>query len=764
MKRIYTIFILLCCFSQAGMSQRTGTWKTYLAYYNTTAVAEGNNYVFALADGALYSYGKEDNSVNHYSKQTGLSDNTISCISYNADQDNLVIAYSNGNIDLWNGSNDIRNIDFIKESSLPDKGINAIYNYNEFAYLCTRFGIVVLDTKKQEIKETYRFNLTTTSVVIHQDNIYAAIDSTIMVAPLGANLIDPNNWTRFTTGNTDIDTGKVLQLCVFQNTLFCTVIGKGIFYRTGGGYGWFLSAPALRSMKVENGKLIAFTNASSNADLYIYSSLTERDNIKVNSLYDVSSLKDNNTFWLAAASGGLQCIGKSSSGDYQTSASIQNTDGPKRNYNDFMKIFNGKLYIAGGRRWENRYNRTGTVMIYDPEEKVWNNMNDVSGFLDPTSIAVDPADENHFFVTTWYRGLYEFKDNEYVKKYDLTNSELESTVTGSAAGDYIRTEGLCYDNNGNLWMTNTGNSNVIKVLKPDGTWSKLDYPTLRNPTLADKILIMPNGDKWVNMARATNAGVFVFNDNGTIDDTSDDKYRYINTMGDVSPTYFFCITADRNGDLWFGTDRGPIILYTPSRALGNPDAAPSFTRIIRTGADGASMYFLSDEYARAIAVDAGNRKWIGTESSGVYLVSEDGTETLEHFTTDNSILPSNRINSIAIDDNTGEVFIGTEAGLVSYFGEATGGSESYNNVYAYPNPVRPDFSDKVIITGLMDNSNIKITDVKGNLIYQTRSVGGQASWDCRNRGGRRVASGVYLVMAYTPDGKESVVTKIAVVK
>ena len=767
MKRLYIIFIISCCIIQTGMSQKVGTWKDYFAYYNTTAVAEGNNYVFAIADSSLYSFGKEDNSINCYSKQTGLSDNKITGIAYNSNQNILVMTYKNGNIDLW-GENGIRNINSIKESNLPDKGINSIYNYNEFAYLCTQFGIVVLDTKKNEIKETYRFNKVTSSVLIFENKIYAVVDSIIMTAPIDVNLIDTNNWTKYITNNADIDNGKTLSICLFQNSFCFHIYQKGIYYQSGSGYKQLLAHNSLRTFKVEADKLITFSTAAPNADLYIYSSFTERVTIKINSIYDVSSLKDKNTLWFAAAGEGILGIKENGSGQYETIIRNLSIDGPKRNFNDFQMMHNGKLYIAGGGRWTDRYTRAGTIMIYNPEENKWNNIPDVNGFQDATSIAVNPDDETHFFVSTWHRGIYEFKDNELVKRHDLTNSALETALPDYQPSEYVRIEGLCFDKDKNLWMTNTANANVIKVLKPDGTWAKIDYPDLRNPTLADKILITSNGDKWVNLVRGNRTGLFVFNENGTLDDVSDDKYRYFSSLSynntTIGENYYFCITQDLNNDLWIGTDRGPIILYNPMRALSSPDANISFTRIVRTAEDGNPMYFLGDEQVNAIAVDAGNRKWIGTTSSGVFLISEDGRETLEHFTTDNSYLPNNNVKSIAIDHRTGEVFFGTDAGLVSYFGEAKGGSPSYNDVYAYPNPVRPDFNDKVIITGLMDNSSVKITDVRGNLIYQTRSVGGQASWDCRNKSGRRVASGVYLVMAATPEGKEGVVTKIAVIK
>lgn len=333
----------------------------------------------------------------------------------------------------------------------------------------------------------------------------------------------------------------------------------------------------------------------------------------------------------------------------------------------------------------------------------------------------------------------------------------------------MRIEGLCFDKDNNLWMTNTGAKNGnIKVLRSDGTWCSLanDNQYLRNAALIDKILITSNGLKWINVLRTT-SGIFILDDNGTIDDTSDDTSKFFTSLINISDKKeittrtFYCMTEDKEGSIYLGTGNGVMICPSSYNSLQNEQLYAN--RIIRTAEDGTPVYFLDGERVNAIAVDGGNRKWIGTENSGVFLVNEDASETIYNFTTDNSPLLSNTIKSIAIDHISGKVYFGTDKGIISYVGEATKGSESYSNVYAYPNPVRPDYS-KVTIAGLMENSNVKITDLNGNLIYQGKSLGGQLTWDCRNRSGRRVASGVYLVLAATQDSKESIVTKIAVIK
>jgi hypothetical protein len=223
------------------------------------------------------------------------------------------------------------------------------------------------------------------------------------------------------------------------------------------------------------------------------------------------------------------------------------------------------------------------------------------------------------------------------------------------------------------------------------------------------------------------------------------------------------MVEDLKGEIWIGTDVGPIYCPSPNRAVENPNNLYC-NRIVRADENGENYYFLNGEQINAIAVDGGNRKWLGTAGSGVILVSPDGMETIRQFTVDNSPLYSNNIQSIAIDQQTGEVFIGTDKGLISYRGEAIEASENYSDVYAYPNPVRPEFDGQVVVAGLMNDSNVKITDLNGSLIYQGKSAGGQFVWNCRTHNGNPVATGIYPVLVSTSGAKESVVTKIAVVR
>ncbi len=765
--------MLLCvAVSYVAAQKSVGQWSSYLAYYETTQVAEAGDCVYAVANGSLYSYGKEDNSLVYYSRQTGLSDGDISHISYNPNAAKLLITYSNGNIDLLDDSG-VYNLSYLLDNSgVTDKTINSITIYNEYAYLSTNFGVIALNMEKREIKDTYKLNDKVYSVAIDGENIYAAASSLgLIYAPLSSNLLDYNVWKTYPLSSSEILKGSVSRIGFFGQNL-CLLTDKGIYYKgTDGVVKSLLKNSSLKGMTIQNGKLMTHTAS----ELYIYSSLTDRDVVKAGTVNGVSSLKGEGTYWIAAGTSGIKGVKKSGSG-YETIVENtgDNTAYPKRNYNYYMTTYGNKLLVVGGGRWTNRWGRPGTFMEY--EDGKWfnfdentinknpgaNESNQFRRFWDYTGVAIDPKDPTRYFISSYGEGIVELKDKEPVQLYNHTNSELDY-ILPSSPYNYIRVGGITFDEEGNLWMTNCEVESVLKVLKADGTWKRFTFDGYKNVSMADKITITSNGYKWINSPYGSVRGLFVLNDNGTIDDEGDDEYHFYSTFSDANGTIdvsgYYCVTEDKGGQVWIGTNRGPIIC-TSYRDINSIKCS----RIIRTNDDGESYYLLDGEQINAIAVDGGNRKWIATNSSGVFLVSDDGMETIANFTTENSPLPSNQINSLAINQITGEVFIGTEKGLVSYMGDATEGSEDYSNVYAYPNPVRPEHGDKVTIVGLMDESNVKITDIRGNIIYQGKSAGGTFSWDCCKRGGGRVATGVYLVLSATEEAKESVVTKIMVVK
>lgn len=753
-------------------AQKVGTWTTYLASYTTTCVAETDNFVYAVADGTLYRYGKDDKSINKvYSTQTGLSDTDVRIIRYNPSIKKLLVVYMNGNIDMMDEDDNRTPIPFIKnDGTIQDKSVNFIYFNGNTAYLASGFGIWVYKMDKEDAVGTYLNKTPSYGVCIRNDFIYASTSKGIQKASVNVNLHDPNNWETVNTSSSDFKSNNIRELYLFNNMVCFRANSSGVYYLDeNDNIQTMKSDKNLIGMKFESGYLIPFTNKSA----WFYKSLTnpermafeeEKEGYVIN---DISGIKSNGNFWIASGENGLVGIKRNAENKYNIFASGSTVEGPKRNLDAFMTVHKGKLLITGGGRWADRDTLPGTLMVYEKDK--WFNfdedkVNSKVGYRcrDYTSVTVDPNDENHYFVSTFGEGILEFKDNEFVQQYSYLNSPLQPSIPNDK--NYVRVGSVTYDKTGNLWMTNCLASSGIVKMASDGTWdSSFNFPEIRIADLVDKILITSRGDKWVNVPRNNQGsrGILVFND--------EKKHNYVSTFSSgssgtsIRSTQCLSMAEDLNGTIWIGTAQGPIYCANPSNAIDRPDAL-TFSHIILQDDAGENYVFLESEQINAIAVDGGNRKWLGTSGSGVYVISADGKETIDHFTAEEYPLYSNTIQSIAINHQTGEVFIGTDKGLISYQSESTEASESYSNVYAYPNPVRPDFDNQVVITGLMANSNVKITDLSGNLIYQGKSAGGQMVWDCRNRGGNRVATGIYLVLSSTEKAKESVVAKIAVVK
>ena len=307
-------------------------------------------------------------------------------------------------------------------------------------------------------------------------------------------------------------------------------------------------------------------------------------------------------------------------------------------------------------------------------------------------------------------------------------------------------------------------------MKPDGTFVNLYYKELEKLKTPTEVLFDTHGRVWVISMQGPSA-LFCIDTNGTLEDTGDDLVKKFNEMfidqdgGSVEVYYINDIAEDHNGDIWVMTDKGPYVLYNTEEVFSDDY---HFTKIKVPRNDGTNYadYLLDGSYTTCLEIDAANRKWIGTLSNGLYLIGPDGLEEIHHFTKDNSPLPSNSIESLAMHHASGELFIGTDKGLVSYTSDATRAEEDYDNekVYAYPNPVTPDYDGLITIVGLKANSHVKIINTAGRLLAEGTSLGGSFTWNGRTPQGQRVATGIYYVLGSDEEGREGIVTKVLFIK
>ena len=776
MRHILTI-ILFSFFSFTVLAANFNTtgWKTYLSYNNTNSVEESNDQVFVVAEGSLYTYGKDDNSIKQYYKGNGLNDNTISLIRYNKQTKSLLIIYDNSNIDILEGGV-ATNLPYLSTStSIRDKQINSVLVNDEYAYLSTAFGIVVVNMAKKEIKDTYKLSLNITSCAIQNGNIYASttnkaeVSSGIIYASLKENLLDKANWKPYGLSNLS-DSHTISAIASFKNTLFYLVSQQGIFYENNGELSRIINSSTLKYMKVIGEKLACIDNSR----VFIVSDTQKFDQINL-SINDISTYQTDK-YWIAEGSKGLRSIQRKGSNSFEALNEPIILDGPYSNSAFDIVCKNDKVYmIIGGKDLLNgkRFDKGGYILTYDYDKwsfidpkEAQKKLNLPRNPRDYTSIAVTTDDSNDeiVYASSMGDGVIQYKNGTPVQSYNEKNA-FKETAGGYGSG-YCYIDGLAFDKNGNLWMTSSEVNHAVLVLDKAGAWHRLDIEQLRGVYTINDILITSTNDKWIYVPRNTPKLVMIPNSESLDEVSSYEFTTLIDTDGkELTPSNYTCVAEDKDGYIWVGTNRGAVYFTKPRISSAEDKAATRCTRVKYTNEETGNLaYFLDNVVVTTLKVDAGNRKWIGTKGNGVYVLDNDNETIVYQFNTTNSPLLSDNIYDIEINDKTGEVFIGTDKGLNSYQGEASEGKSDYSEIYAYPHPVRPEHMDKVTIVGLMDNSNVKITDLNGNIIYQTKSLGGQAIWNCRNANGSRVATGVYLVLASTEEASESVVTKIIVVK
>ena len=445
--------------------------------------------------------------------------------------------------------------------------------------------------------------------------------------------------------------------------------------------------------------------------------------------------------------------------------------GPKYNYFGFLRFVGHTLYSVD--RSVSSANMA-CIQTYDLNDKEWTNYeNDLKEkighqFARLFSVDVDPKDESHVFVSG-RTGLYEYRNGQFVKEYNNDNSPLQTASTvGNNNKDYVLVTGLKYDNQGNLWCVNSISPNTsLLELQNDGQWASHHHDELMvydncSFQSMEHLMFDSRGYLW-----------FVNNDWRTPSliryNTTTDEVKVYSTIINQDGTkydisYVTCVAEDKSGNIWIGTNIGPFMLEASSIASDNE----VFTQIKVPRNDGSDYadYLLFGVYINAIAIDGGGRKWFGTNNDGIYLISEDNLMQIQHFQSTDTPLLSDNITALAINDNTGEVFIGTNSGLCSYVSDATATNDNMteDNVYAYPNPVTPDYTGLISIVGLSYKSQVKIVSSSGKVINEGQSNGGTYTWDGCDRKGNRVASGVYYVLTANNDGSKGTVCKIAIIK
>lgn len=744
--------IVLMFVSVVTFSQVPGTWKEYFSFLDVHQLANVDDNVFALSDNGIFIYNTTTEELQKVTKLTGLSTVGLTCFAFCDSTSSFLIGYSDGTLDiLYYPSLRVKSIPTIAQKSLyASKKINKIVMHNDTAIIAAEFGVLTFSmTTNRFISTTILSDdgsyVPVKSVACGSNTIYSATTKGIYTASLdNPNLSDYTSWGKCTSIPFESDT--ISHIAVLNGTIYyvhknVTNTQKDSIFKIDNGKveAFKTQIPNVKNVKSIDGKLLivsgeeAFVYAKE--EKLVYSSKVQNSSF-VAHFTDIT-LDKNETIWMADYSRGVV------NGDSFNNVCPQ---GPQSNLIADMCILQRTLHIVEGVNTKYRYG------MYD--KKTFNNM--WYGYtnwdvMNSNKIYVVPNSETYYYGTFGW-GLVECENSwSYKAIYNQNNSAIQNYYYGTNM-DVV--EGITSDTYGNIWVVNPGASEPIVVKDKNNTWYSYKVEKGSSQNLFTDILIDKRGYKWI----VGENYVLVFYESKTLDDTSDDLFVRIplkDNEGTIA-SKSTCLAEDMDGEIWIGTNQGIAVHSAPSRVFKDRQTISR----IKIEIDGEVGYLLSSENITCIAVDGANRKWIGTENSGVFLISENGTEQLENFTKTNSPLPANHITSIAIDQVTGEVFLGTAEGLVSYVCDATAGNSLMDEVKIYPNPVRESFEGDIIIQGLVADANLKITDISGNLVRSVIANGGTATWDGRNVYGERVQTGVYLIYISDETATYTTVKKI----
>lgn len=784
------------------------SWTNYFSYYDATEVIEADGMLYSIISGNLMSYDLKTTEVRHIDRiSNGLSSKGIKLMGYSDTQHTLVIVYNDGNIDLYNVLTDhVTNIPQFRDNPDSDFGLNNIKVQGDEALIATNEGILAIDVKHSII--IGRYPIGKTAVAIHFDGrVYAALISSdnktgnIISISADDNLLDRARWEDIApmpVTDMGVNKGYLYVLCPYNNITKET-LDHGIWALRTGQQLSHITGSAPTYIRTAYGNTIAYgkdtiVKIDSNNPLAY-------QRINLSTPFTCIYPSNDGGYWTTLTGTGLTHY-VYADGNFTADSEPINGGGPNHETPYYLRFIGDRLFVAAGRLdMTDKDHRPFNASWYDADADEWHYFEVPYGgpagagpylrkyyeFCDATSVAQDPLDPTHHFVTSGSQGIFEYRDSKLIKQYTeqrrmengvAVGSSVIKSSSNSLSYDYVRTNAAIYDKDGNLFIANSGGGEKNKVdtivwcLKRDGSWKGFYYPLISDYSCFENSIFDAKGRLWITQRRTAggyNGGFLCMDFNGTLDNTSDDVYTYRSKFTNQDGMTFtfqqaLAIAEDKTGRIWLGTETGLIVVDDPDK-WASPDFTVTQIKVPRP--DGIyADYLLAGTTVTAIAVDGANRKWIGTQGDGIYLVSADGITTIHHFTRFNSPLVSDNINAIACHPTNGEVFIGTDLGLMSYHSDASEYEETLarDNLRVYPNPVRPDYSGPVVLDGLVYDSDVKVVSTSGHVVAAGTSVGGTFTWNGRGPSGNRVGSGIYYFMVASPDGRETTVAKVAVVR
>lgn len=751
-----------------------GDWQLHLPTNQAKALADTGPRVYVATENSFFYFDKELNTTRLLSRRDGLNDVGVSTVAYDSVSQQLLIVYNSGNLDVLRANGAVQNVtDILRAPIAQTKSIYQVQFSGRQAYLASSFGLLVFDMTRLEVRDTY-VNIGPGGQAVQvyasavlRDSLYAATSAGLLRGRLTDNLANFRNWT------TDLParaSNPFLTLATHAGHVYAGANGDQLYRFGGSGRGWLpvpgfaggqfrqLASSSAGLLVTEVDKLTVLTRPGGN--LRTYRNALLRD-------VRAAVRSRDGAFYLADFQNGLV----KATNEQQFENFVTNAPASARAFSVYSDARTGITTVFSG-GFSDRFLQSDFFGgFYEYQDGRWTNITPQT--LPDRAQYPNPKDLTHgvrtpdgtLYVASYGNGVLEWKGPGSFRLFtDGTgNNPLKTSLAPPKFTrfdyNYTRITDLTADAEGNVWVVNRhefANTPAVHIFNPvASTWRSLPY--FSGAENLSGIVLDDNGYAWLSTSRQpTGNGVIAY-------DETTRTPRYFSSANGLPSNDIYDMAKDRQGSIWVTTSGGVAVLTDPSQTFV-PGAEVAFQAPLIQRGPQASRGFgaLRDEVVRTVAVDGANRKWFGTDR-GLWLFSESADEALLNFTTANSPLPSNRILDVAVNDRTGEVFVVTDAGVVSYRGSATVTEGKPTCAKVFPNPVRTDFTGQVGISGLANNAVVKITDVGGRLVYQTRANGGTLVWNLADYNGRKVQSGVYLVLSSDPDGKNTCISKIAVV-
>lgn len=761
-KILYSILTLL--FVTPFFAQQNQLWRGFFSFAEVTDIAATPIRVFATSENAVFSKSLVTNELKTTTSINGFKAETITAMHFSVTKNKTFVGNDNGLLLVVNEADGsvFNVVDIVNKPSIAPnkKKINHLYENDGKLYISCDFGLCVYNLATMEFGDTYFIGPTGQEVEVLQTTVFNGMIYAVTrnngirrASVANPNLIDFSQWQEF-------DAGSWLGAVTFNNRLLLASANNRMYsYTNAAIQEVYTTMQQAVDFKSFNDRLV-YTSAN---HVYVFDPAMVL-------LAHITQIPDVvTTFTCGVATGNNIFIGTKDKGMYSTTTTnsmvFQNNtpDGPVRNKIFSLKKAPSALWVLYGDydRYYNPYPLDAYGISKFKESSGWSLIpyEELSGAKSLSRVTLNPNNENQVFVSSYYSGLLKIENDAVVTLYtqlNTGNNGLESLPPPN--NNDIRINGPAFDRRGNLWMTNSLVAKGLKVLRADNQWVSYD---LSNATVQPEtnsygpLIVDKNNTKWIP---SVSNGLIGFNEN------YGNKFITIKSgtdSGNLADNDVRTVAVDTRNQLWIGTNKGLRILPSVDRFLTETSLTTNAIIILE---DGLAQELFYQQVILDIAVDGSNNKWLSIAGGGVFQVSPNGQSVLHKFTKENSPLPSNNINDIEIDGVTGEVFFATDKGMVSFQGTATKANENLNNVYVFPNPVRPGFEGDVNISGLIDKANVKITDIEGNLVYETTSQGGTITWDTRAFGKYKVASGVYMIFISSEDGSETKVKKVMVIR